>query len=220
MVKYITVLASDISVMGGVSETPKEKLIELSKLKEILVFASSCRITPVLVLGNNKLPDEYIGALKKINHTIIVPLHLMEHYPNAIPVISSQNIHLLNGNKLYNNSILILKKEELITGNALLQKLVDLSCGDIKLLIDIDTFYETGINTFKNNLDKIRHIIFLPRAKSDMRGICLFHDEELILKNDGLNERTQMVYSYNGESALAPAYYRYDMPSLLNYYNG
>jgi len=186
------------------------EFIPIKIFNEAINYAKSHDLILNIVLGKERLPKEYIHILKDVSYTLLVPLELLETYPEAIPVIdfAGQEIISLDFKRKAEIVIIRLSVNDIQNIKRVISQLAGISRRINLVLKDIESLSEEKLAVYQYQLNKlIPFMIKLYQGGNSLEVNCIsdrFLLDEMNNCNAGLEHIT---LAPNGKFYICPGFY-------------
>lgn len=209
MLQYLFVIldASAHSFCYYQHPTTKSELIDLQRLKDVVFYAQKENLTVNFLLGDKKLPKEYLDVMDTINHVVISSNNTETDNHESILVIDyKDNTHVLELNET-ENLIVRIKKKHLSKLASIVNKIHIIRRLSV-VLLDIESYADADFEEYKKQLENIRETYL---ANLNMQsGIELnILSDRLVLTNMNNCEAgvKHITFAPNGKFYICPGFY-------------
>ncbi len=187
----------------------KSELIDLQRLKDVILFAQKENLTINFLPGEKTLPKEYWDVMHTIRHVVIAPSVTMLNNSEDILVLNhDDNIAAHTSEKSeYSNVIVRIKKKHLPDLFSIAEDLK--SCRRVHIvLLDIDTFTDADFKEYNIQLGKLKASYETALLSGENNELNLLTDRLVLPRMNNCEAGVlHVTLAPNGRFYICPAFY-------------
>ena len=187
--------------------TTKSELIDLQRLKDVVFYAQKENLTVNFLLGDKKLPKEYLDVMDTIYHVVISSNNTETDNHESILVIDyKDNTHVLELNET-ENLIVRIKKKHLSKLASIVNKIHIIRRLSV-VLLDIESYADADFKEYKKQLENIRETYLTNLNMQSGIELNILSDR-LVLTNMNNCEAgvKHITFAPNGKFYICPGFY-------------
>lgn len=187
--------------------TTKSELIDLQRLKDVVFYAQKENLTVNFLLGDKKLPKEYLDVMDTINHVVISSQNIKaDHHESILVIDYIDNTHVLELNET-ENLIVRIKKKHLSKLASIVNKIHIIRRLSV-VLLDIESYADADFEEYKKQLENIRETYLANLCMQSGIELNILSDR-LVLTNMNNCEAgvKHITFAPNGKFYICPGFY-------------
>ena len=196
----------------GFGEADAE-FMPLKLLRRALAFAEENGLGVTCLLGSQSLPEKHQQLLDSTVHGTIVPLSLLAHYPDAVPVINPGDLQSAASLEMSETRNLILRLEKDSLGS--FDEVIGSLLGRFKRLnvslLDIPEYGDEDLQEYQNQLEAIVSRISAEFIRGHAIELNFLTDRLLLTEMNNCQAGVDhLTLGPNGKLYICPALYHDD----------